>query len=240
MRVLRARIAQVHEGDERIVRPVFASSIGTKIVMAVSGALLALFLVAHMLGNLELFAGPDALNGYGALLRRFPPLLWVARIGLLVLFVVHIAASIRVARINRAARPAGYAVARRLATTWAARTMLVSGTLVALFVVFHLLHFTLRTVQPEYREWHDALGRHDVYRMVSDAFQRPPIVAYYAVMMLLLGLHLSHGVASAVHTLGVDHPRYARRWRFAGPAFAVLLIAGFVAVPLAVLAGLAR
>jgi succinate dehydrogenase / fumarate reductase cytochrome b subunit len=217
-----------------------SSSIGTKIVMAASGTLLALFLVAHVLGNLEIFAGRDAMNHYGELLRTFPWMLWVMRTGLLLLAVVHIVAAVRLARINRAARPQAYARKRNRATNLAARTMLVSGSVLAAFVVFHILHFTTRSIEPAYKTMHDAAGRHDIFGMVTDAFQQPALVVLYVLSMLLLGLHLAHGAASAVHTLGASHPRYRPSLRHAGTVFALLVVLGFIAVPLAVLGGRVR
>jgi len=217
-----------------------SSSIGAKILMAASGVLLALFLVAHMVGNLEIFGGPGAMNGYAALLRVWPPLLPIARVGLLALAIVHIVTSIRLARANRVARPVGYAARRNRVTTLAARAMLVSGIVVLVFVVFHILHFTVRSVNPAYKHWTDTQGRHDVYAMVTDAFGNVPIAGFYVLAMLLLGLHLSHGVASAVQTLGWNHPRYGGVLRRVGPVFAMLIVLGFVAVPLSILFGAVR
>lgn len=217
--------------------PLFSSSIGLKIIMGVSGALLALFLIAHVVGNLEIFIGAEAINHYGVLLRTLPPLLWAMRIGLLVLVVLHIWSALRLYAINRSARPIGYARQRHQTTTLAARTMLVSGIILAGFVVYHILHFTVRTVQPDYKIWLDNQGHHDIFRMVTDAFRRPAVSGFYILSMILLGLHLSHGIGSMVHTLGVNHPRYNPSWRHFGVAFAVLIVVGFIAVPLAILAG---
>jgi succinate dehydrogenase / fumarate reductase cytochrome b subunit len=217
-----------------------ASSIGTKIVMAATGALLLLFLVAHVLGNLEVFWGRDAMNHYGELLRTFPAMLWVARAGLLTLAVLHIVAAVRVARLNRQARPEGYVRKRNRVTTIFARTMLGSGIALAAFVVFHILHFTVRSVEPSYKTLHDTSGRHDIFGMVVDAFQRPSIAAIYVIAMALLGMHLVHGISSAVHTLGVAHPRYRGSLQHAGTVVAVLIILGFIAVPLSVLLGWVR
>lgn len=208
-----------------------------KIVMAVTGGLLSLFLVAHVLGNLEIFGGAEAINRYGALLRIIPWMLWVVRAGLLALIVLHIASAGRLARINAAARPQPYKKKRYRVTTWAARAMVLSGFVVAAFVVFHILHFTVRSVVPAYKTMEDSQGRHDIFAMLSDAFHQPGIVAVYVVSMLLLGLHLSHGVASALHTLGLNHPRYSPSIRFFGPLFAALIVLGFIAVPFAVLSG---
>ena len=216
------------------------SSIGMKIVMAVSGAGLVLFVFVHMLGNLELFGGPDALNEYGARLRTFPPLLWIARLGLLVLVVAHILSGARLAILNRAARPVGYARRKNVVTGWAARTMIWTGLVIGVFVVFHILHFTVRSLKPEYRDMEDVMGRHDVFGMVTDAFRARPVAAAYVGVMLFLGLHASHGFASMFQTLGVSHPRYHDGIRKLGPIFAALLVLGFVSVPLAVLLGLVR
>ena len=219
------------------VSRLLASSIGMKIVMAVTGGLLSLFLVAHVLGNLEIFGGAEAINRYGALLRVIPWMLWVVRAGLLTLAVLHVWSAARLLRINAAARPQAYKQKSYRATTWAARAMLLSGFVVAAFVVFHILHFTVCSVAPEYKTLEDSQGRHDVFAMVSDAFHRPAIVAFYGLSILLLGLHLSHGVASALHTLGLNHPRYNPSIRFLGPLFATLIVLGFIAVPLAMLSG---
>jgi succinate dehydrogenase / fumarate reductase cytochrome b subunit len=218
----------------------FSSTVGLKIVMAVSGAILALFLVAHVVGNLEIFGGPDAINHYGELLRTLPPALWAVRLVLLLMVVLHAWSAIRLWLLNRAARPVGYRKQRHLTTTIAARTMLVSGIVLAYFVVFHILHFTVRSIEPSYKEMHDAQGRHDVYRMVTDAFSNRRVAAFYVVSVVLLGLHLSHGAASMIHTLGASHPRYRPSLRWLGPVVAILIAAGFAAVPLAILAGLVR
>jgi len=222
------------------VARLLSSSIGTKIVMATSGVLLSLFLVAHVLGNLEVFFGRDAMNHYGELLRTFPWMLWVARAGLLTLAVVHIVSAARLIRMNRRARPQAYVRTRRRATTFAARTMQVSGAVLALFVVFHILHFTTRSIEPAYKTLRDSAGRHDIFGMITDAFQKPGIVVIYVVAMALLGLHLAHGVASAIHTLGVAHPRYRPTLRHLGTVFALFIVLGFVAVPLAIVSGLVQ
>jgi succinate dehydrogenase / fumarate reductase cytochrome b subunit len=217
--------------------PLFSSSIGLKIIMGVSGALLVLFLVAHVVGNLEIFIGAEAINHYGVLLRTLPPLLWAMRAGLLILVVLHIWSALRLWAINRAARPVGYAQQRHQTTTLAARTMIWSGIILAGFVVYHILHFTVRSVQPEYKNWLDAQGHHDIFRMVTDAFRRPLVSGFYILSMILLGFHLSHGIGSMIHTLGVSHPRYNPSWRHFGVAVAVLIVVGFIAVPFAILAG---
>jgi len=217
-----------------------SSTIGLKIVMGVSGALLGLFLIAHVIGNLEIFIGADAINHYGVLLRTLPPLLWAMRIGLLVLVVLHIWSAVRLWALNRAARPVGYAVKRNQTTTLFARTMIYSGIIVAAFVVYHILHFTTHDVEPSYEHLLDLEGRHDIFGMVTDAFRRPAVAGFYVLSVVLLGFHLSHGIASMIHTLGMNHPRYNPTWRHVGAVIAALITIGFVMVPLAILAGVVR
>ncbi|MEZ4272175.1 MAG: succinate dehydrogenase cytochrome b subunit [Myxococcota bacterium] len=172
------------------------SSIGAKIIMALTGALLAGFVFAHMAGNLLLFAGPEALNSYAKRLKDLGPLLWIARGGLLLVFVVHIASAVRLGFLDRTARPQRYQHNATIQTTLAARTMILSGLLLLAFVVFHLLHFTLGVTHPEHFAQVDSLGNHDVYNMVVRGFQQPLVSASYIVAMVLLGMHLSHGVSS--------------------------------------------
>jgi succinate dehydrogenase / fumarate reductase cytochrome b subunit len=204
---------------------------------------MVIFILVHMLGNLELFGGPEALNTYALRLRFLPPLLWIARIGLLVLLVAHVASSLRLTALNMKARPMEYRRKKNVATSFAARTMLLTGIVIFVFVVFHILHFTLRTIYPEYQTMHWDNGRggfgHDVYAMVVDSFSNhKALAAVYAVAMFFLGLHVSHGFSSMFQTLGMSHPRYHAAIRKAGPIFATIVVLGFISVPLAVLFGL--
>ena len=217
------------------------STVGLKLLMAVTGILLILFLVAHLLGNLLVFQGREAMNAYAASLHAIPRLLWVARIGLLVVFVTHVWASIQLSRRNRAARPAGYARRRWLRTSLASRAMLVSGIVVFLYLVFHLLHFTLGVLQPSTfaaQLPQDANGHLDVYGMVVQAFEQPVFVVVYVAAVVLLAMHLSHAATSFFQTLGLSHPRYDRFFRGFGPVLATILAIGYIAIPLAVVAGL--
>ena len=214
-----------------------STSIGRKLLIALTGIALIGFLIAHLLGNLLVFQGRDALNAYAAWLKS-NPLLWVARAGLLAVFGLHVGLAVQLARENRAARPARYA--RGLAvrgTRRASRYMLVTGLMVFAFVVFHLLHFTLGVVEPASHALTDAQGRHDVYGMVVRGFSVPWIVLAYAAAMALLGLHLHHGVLSVLQTLGVGNPTWAPLARTAASALVVALIGGNFAIPLLVFLG---
>jgi succinate dehydrogenase / fumarate reductase, cytochrome b subunit len=215
----------------------YSSSIGLKLVMAFTGAFMTFFILVHMVGNLESFGGQEALNHYARLLRTLPPALWAFRVLLALSAVLHIVAGLRLWWLNRRARPVGYTKQTMQETTLIARTMIYSGLFIAAFVVYHLLHFTFRTVDASYQTMHDPRGWHDVYGMVGQAFSSRGQAGFYFVMMLLLGLHVSHGVESMLHTLGINHPRYNPAIRWLGPLFAVLIVLGFVSVPFAILAG---
>ena len=209
----------------------FGSSIGKKVVMAVTGLALFGFVIAHMVGNLQVYLGPEALNAYAKALRDLGPLLWVARIGLLVAVVLHIWAAFTLTRMNRAARPVGYREKEHRESTYASRTMRWSGVLLALFIVYHLMHMTWGNAHPDF----DHAG--DVYHNFVVGFRPALVTGVYVVAMLFLGLHLYHGVWSLMQTLGLSHPRYNNlRHAFATLVAAVIVI-GNISMPVAVLAG---
>jgi succinate dehydrogenase / fumarate reductase cytochrome b subunit len=206
--------------------------------MALTGLALLGFVIAHMLGNLQVFAGRDKLNAYAKTLQDLGPLLWVMRGGLLALFVVHVGCAVRVALWNQAARPTPYASVVPQVSSYAGRTMLMSGLIVAAFVVYHLLHFTLGVTNPAHAALVDDKGRHDVYGMVVAGFQQWPIAIAYVVAQLLLFFHLSHGASSAFQTLGVSHPRLAfLKGRF-GTVLAAVIFLGNCSIPLSIATGL--
>lgn len=209
------------------------SSLGRKFLMALTGLGLTVFVIAHMLGNFQVFLGPDALNGYAAALKHMPGLLWTARIGLLVIFVLHIAYGVNLWLANRAARPVMYHFKKYREATLASRTMLWTGLVILAFVLFHLAEFTFLVVNPAYADLHDAQGRHDVYRMTVLAFRNPGISLLYVVAMALLAFHLSHGVQSLFQSLGLSHPRWAPILKGLGLVVAVVVFVGNSSMPLA-------
>jgi succinate dehydrogenase / fumarate reductase cytochrome b subunit len=218
----------------------WTSSIGMKTVMAVTGLALVLFLIAHMLGNLQVFLGPEPLNRYAAFLQGLGELLWGMRIGLLVLFVVHVYAAIAVTLGNRRARPSRYAHEATVQVGIASRTLIWTGLVVLAFLIYHLLHFTLGVTNPQHFAMHDAQGRHDVYAMVVLGFSQWPITVAYVVANLLLGFHLFHAVPSLFQTLGWNDPKWSGGLRRVGIAVALVVAGGNIAMPLAVLGGLIR
>jgi succinate dehydrogenase / fumarate reductase cytochrome b subunit len=213
------------------VRSFFASSIGRKVVMAATGVLLFGFVVAHMLGNLQVYLGPSKLDEYGAALRRMPVLLWSLRLGLLGAALAHVWAAASLTLTNRAARPQGYRAMRYRDSTYASRTMRWSGVILLLFVVYHLLHFTTGTLHPSF-----VAGA--VNHNLVTGFRSPWVSAFYILAMLCLGLHLYHGVWSMQQTLGLNHPRYNHLRHAFATLLSAAVVIGNISMPIAVLAGL--
>ncbi|HVT57511.1 MAG TPA: succinate dehydrogenase cytochrome b subunit [Thermoanaerobaculia bacterium] len=218
----------------------YRSAVGKKAVMAGSGIVLFGFVLLHMIGNLKLYEGREGLNSYAAFLRSagtpaLPAsgLLWAVRAVLLAAVVLHLWSAWQLTLLSREARPSRYAVRSRIHTRYAARTMRWGGVIILLFVIYHLLHFTWGTVHPRF-----VAG--DVYHNVVTGFRVWWVALFYVVAQVALGLHLDHGLWSLFQSLGWSHPRF-NRWRngFAH-AFALLITAGNVSFPLAVLAGWVR
>ena len=216
------------------------SLIGQKVIMATSGVILFLFVVGHLLGNLKVFQGPEHFNAYAEGLRTVGApffargqLLWVARIVLLVAVFAHIWAAIGVTRASWRARPVAYHELELVETTYAARTMRWGGVIILLYVIYHLLDFTFGRLNPGFVPG-------DVYHNVVASFRLWPVSAFYIAAMLVVGLHIYHGVWSALQTLGL-HRAPTDRWRRgAAGVLAAAIVAGYVAIPLAVLAGWLR
>jgi len=222
------------------VNQFFRSSIGRKYVVGITGIALIIFAVVHMLGNLQIFLGPKAINDYAALLKSMPALLWGARIGLLAVFIIHVTFTLKLYLENRAAKPDGYAVEDTRRASFSSRIMALSGTLILMYVVGHLLHFTLGVILPEYFELRDAQGRHDVYSMMVRGFQVPAVSIFYIIAMCLLWSHLSHGISSIFQSLGIKTAGTRNTIEKMGPVLATVLIVGYIAVPLSVLCGIVK
>lgn len=210
------------------------SSIGRKWVVAITGILLMGFITIHLLGNLSIFLGPEVINAYAARLQELGLLLWIARLGLLIVVGFHIFFTMALWRENHRARPKRYALRPSLETTLYARSMRLSGLVVLSFVLFHLAHFTWKWIHPEYKEWIDALGRHDVYRMLVVSFESPWITGFYLLSVGLLAMHLSHGIGSLFQTLGFTTQALRPRLQRAGVLIASIFFLGYASIPLAV------
>ena len=209
----------------------FGSTVGKKVVMALTGIILFGFVLMHMLGNLQVYEGPEALNNYARLLRVVPEALWGARLVLLTAVLLHIWAATSLARTSLEARPSGYAVTRHREASYASLTMRWGGVTIALFIVYHLLHFTFGSVPPDFVEG-------DVYHNVVAGFEVWPVSAFYIAAMIALGFHLYHGTWSMLQTLGLSHPRYNGIRNGLAGVLAVIIVIGNISIPVAVLAGL--
>ncbi len=213
----------------------WGSSLGKKYVMAITGLGLWIFVIVHMLGNLQIFLGPEKINAYAALLKASPALLWSARIGLLVIASLHILAAAQLSLSNRRARPIGYEFKKPVASTLANRTMLISGLIIFAFILFHLAQFTLGWIDPHYLRLRDVYGRHDVYGMMIIGFSNPAISIFYIVSMGLLLLHLSHGVSSLFQSLGLRSKKTFGFFDKLAKISALALFIGNSMIPLAIL-----
>jgi len=229
---LRRRLL-IHEEGKGSMR-LFSDSIGRKAVMAVSGLLMVLFVVGHMLGNLTIFAGPNGINAYAQHLHELAPLVWGTRIVMGVAVLLHLVLSIQITLENSAAKPDRYAVQNSLRATFASKNMIWSGVIIAAFVGYHLLHFTFR-VTPNLALGEDAMGRFDVYNMVVTALQGTLTALVYVVAMLSLFLHLSHGIQSSFQTLGLSNAKLLPRLGLAGTVVSGIFLVGFGAIPVAIL-----
>ena len=208
------------------------STVGKKIVMAVTGLIMIGFVIGHLAGNLLVFAGRDRINAYSAFLHSTGEVLWAVRFVLLVSVVLHIAAAWQLTAIDRAARPVPYAEHRYEAATFASRTIRWGGVLVLIFIVYHLLHMTLGTVHPSFTP-------HDVYHNLVSGLKIWYVATFYVVAMIALGLHLYHGTWSSLKTLGVEQqPGVPLRRRRMVWLFAVLLTLGFASIPFAIVTGM--
>ena len=217
-----------------------SSSIGRKWIVALTGLGLFGFVVGHLIGNLQVFLGPEPLNRYALFLQSLGELLWVIRLGLLAMVVAHIVFTIKLRMENRAARPVGYAVTNRRAATLPARMMTLSGLMVLCFIIFHLLHFTAQKIDPSFAHMTDAMGRHDVYRMMITGFKNPWASGFYIVAVGLLAMHLNHGIGSLFQTLGLNSAKLRPLWEKGGVAFSWLIFLGYASIPVAVLTGVLK
>ncbi len=218
------------------------NSVGRKLVMAVSGFGMIAFVVAHLLGNTTLYSGPDGINAYALALHSCSALLWSFRLLLAVLFALHVFFGIRLTLENRAAKPQAYARTDYRAATFAGRNMIWTGVLIGVFLLYHLLQFTLQVTDPEISALRhpDALGRPDVFTMVVLSFRKAAVAAVYVCAMAALGLHLAHSIQSSLQTAGLNGEKTLPVITKGGIIAAILIALGFVTFPLAVYAGLLR
>jgi len=223
----------------------YKSSLGKKYIMAITGVLMFLFVIAHMFGNFTIFGGAEGINAYAVHLRAVPPLLWVFRIVMAVAFLVHIWMGFSLYLENKSARPIDYAVKQNDRTSFSARTMIWTGVLLGAFVIYHLLHFTMHiAISPEVAagvgQNFDELNRPDVYRMVVLAFNQVVVTLVYVAAMVVLLLHLAHGAQSFLQSLGATNDRTLPTLEKGGRGAAFVIMLGFVIIPLTIFFGVIK
>jgi succinate dehydrogenase cytochrome b subunit len=216
------------------IRVFWDSSVGKKVVMAVTGFIMVAYLITHVLANLLVFQGPVRINAYSAFLHGTGGALWGARLVLLLALVLHVVAALQLTLRRRAARPIGYQSGREAqVSTLASRTIRWGGVLILLFLVYHILHFTLGTVHADFVE-------EDPYHNVTTGFRSPVVVAFYLVAMAVVGLHLYHGIWSGGRSLGISLPSPNPLRRRLALVLAVFVWLGFTVIPVAVFAGVLK
>jgi succinate dehydrogenase / fumarate reductase cytochrome b subunit len=218
-------------------RPVtfWQSTNGKKVVMAVTGAMMFLFVIGHMLGNLQVFEGPARINAYGHFLQNLGELLWIVRGTMILAIVLHIIATVQLALRSNAARPIGYSRQEAINSSYASRTMYWSGPIVLAFIIFHLLQFTAGYIHPQ-----SQFMQGDVYHNVVAGFQIWWVSAWYIFAIVLLGFHMSHGLWSMFQSVGLAHPRHTPLLKNAARAIAALIVLGYISIPISVLLGLVK
>lgn len=211
------------------------ASVGKKVLMALTGIILIGFLIVHLIGNLQLFIGQEALNKYAETLQSLGALKWGFRLFLLILAVIHVWKGVVLWLENRRARPVGYRREDTLQASLSSRTMIYTGLLIFAFVTYHLMHFTMIVTNPEYAQLKDSLGRVDVYSMVITGFSNYFIAGTYLVAMFLLAYHLSHAAESFFQTMGWANDKYLPKLKFLSNVFAIVIFLGYASLPVGVL-----
>ncbi len=210
--------------------------------MAVTGFLLFLFLLGHLAGNLQVFIGPEAINRYGNFLQTNLELVWPVRVLLMIFLVLHIWSAITLSLANNAARPIGYAVYDPVASTYASRTMLLSGIIVFCFIVYHILHYTaewqfVNGTGQSFATFIDPKKQHDIFKMMVVGFSNGWVSAFYILGVGLLCFHLSHGLSSMFHSVGWKTEAYRPFLDKLAPIVAAIIWIGYISIPIAILLG---
>jgi succinate dehydrogenase / fumarate reductase cytochrome b subunit len=230
----------------KIITNVFQSSLGKKYIMAVTGCALFLFVLGHLAGNLQVFLGPEAINRYGYFLQSNPEIIWPARLGMILMIGLHVWSASRLALENRAARPVAYATYSPVGASYASQTMIMSGLIVATFIIYHLLHYTaqvqaINLTHQDFRGFMEALPgqvpneRHDIHKMIVVGFSNLWVSGFYVLGMALLCLHLSHGVSSFLQSLGLKNQAYRPVIDNFAKGVAAIIFLGYVSIPVGVL-----
>ena len=211
------------------------STNGKKVVMAVTGAMMFLFVIGHLLGNLQVFEGPEKINAYSHFLHSIGEILWLVRLTLIVAIILHITATVQLALRNKRARPIGYSRKQAINSSYASRTMYWSGPIVLVFIIFHLLQFTAGYIHPEAK-----FIEGDVYHNLVAGFQVWWVSAWYIFAIALLGFHLRHGLWSMFQSVGLAHTRHTPLLKRAALLIAVVIVLGYISIPISILLGIVK
>jgi succinate dehydrogenase / fumarate reductase, cytochrome b subunit len=216
------------------LRLLWDSSVGKKLIMAVTGLIWVAYLITHVLANLLVFQGPSKINAYSAFLHGTGGALWAARLVLIAALVLHVIAAVQLAVRSKQARPVGYMAGREpQVSTLASRTIRWGGALILVFLVYHVLHFTVGTAHPRFVDG-------DPYHNVATGFRNPFVVVLYLIAMAAVGLHLYHGIWSSGRSLGMSPPSPHPLRRTVAVVLALFVWLGFTVIPIAVYAGVVR
>jgi len=224
----------------KVITNIFNSSLGKKYIMAVTGLIMFLFVIGHLAGNLQFFLGPESINRYGHFLQTNLEIIWPARIVLILALVLHVWSAIKLSAENKAARPVPYANWNPTVASYASRTMLMSGIIVFVFIIYHLLHYTLvikgiNFTGRDFAGFMDSENRHDIFKMMVVGFGNLWVSLFYIIGIALLCLHLSHGVSAMFQSLGWKNKVYGPFLDSAARLIAWLIFIGYVSIPISVL-----
>ena len=214
--------------------------VGRKIIMSITGLAMSFYVVMHLLGNMSFFSGPDGINAYAKMLHSLGPFLWIVRLIMAAALGLHMVFGIQLTLENRTSGSKKYAVSNHLSATVAGKNMIWTGLFIALYLGYHLLHFTVQVIMPEFSASRnlDALGRPDVFSMVVQSFRNIVVSIMYVVAMSAVGLHLSHGLQSMVQTLGLNNEKTLPVMVKLGAAAAIALFLGYVTIPAGIISRL--
>lgn len=218
---------------------ILSSSVGRKIFMSITGQLLIIFILLHVIGNSTIFLGPNGIDAYAEHLHSLPPLVWIFRLVMLAAISVHICYGVSLTLENKAANPTKYAVNKPLKRSFASENMIWTGLVLAAFIIYHLFQFTLHAT-PDVVVGLDAAGRPDVFRMVVTSFSNGAIALTYMAAMVVLFLHLSHGIPSFLQTMGWNSEKTIPTFGTAGKVIAAFLMLVYISIPAVILVGILK
>ena len=225
-----------------IITRIFKSTVGKKFIMAVTGSFLLLFVIGHLVGNLQVFGGPEMINRYGNFLQTNFELIWPVRVILILYLILHIWSASMLWAENYSARPVAYSVYRPVGSSYASRSMLMGGIIVSIFICYHILHYTaqvtyLNGTHQDFTTFIDPKKQHDIFKMMVVGFNNGWVSAFYIVGIGFLCLHLSHGANSMFQSMGWKKDNYRPLLEKGAVVLAVLIFIGYVSIPVAILLG---